>query len=247
MRSGLFAAIAVLLVGVVTSSPASAQALPLPAVGADQMIAPLTIDQLDADERARYATLAPGSDDARQFLYTRGYLRYCRLVVARSMPPIQLPELPARENWDRQFLNEDEAKNIVDVALGMNMAAMLGPPPPAPPPIDPALVQAHGLPGVDADGSSLPLAVDQLTSEERAAFASLAPGSADAKRFLFVRGFLRYSRLVVDKKIAPLQLPDLPARENWDRKWLSNDESRNVLDVALAMNMTAMLQPRPAQ
>jgi hypothetical protein len=244
LRSGLFAAIAILCLGPVAPSPAFAQALP--AISADGTMAPLTLDQLDADEQARFAALAPGSDAARQFLYTRGYLRYCRLVVAGTMPALQLPELPAVENWDRQFFSQDEI-NVLDAALGRKIVAMMGPPRPPPPPIEPALVQTYGLPGVDAEGSSLPLAADKLTSEERAHFASLAPEGADARRFLHVRGFLRYSRLVVDKKIDPRQLPDLPARENWDRRWLSQDEARDVLDVALAMSLTAELAPQPAQ
>jgi hypothetical protein len=247
LRSGLFAAIAILFLGPIAPRPAFAQALPLPAIGADGMIAPLTVDQLDASEQARFAALAPGSDAARTFLYTRGFLRYCRLVVAGTLQPLQLPDLPAHENWDRQWLSPDEIKNVLDVALGRQMIAMLGPPRPSPPPIDTSLAQTHGLPGVDADGSSLPLAVDKLTSEERARFASLAPDNGDARRFLYVRGFLRYSRLVVDRQIEPLQLPDLPARENWDRRWLSADEARDVLDVALAMSLTAKMAPQPAQ
>jgi hypothetical protein len=110
------------------ATEASAQALALPAVDSAGMVAPLTVDQLDPAERARFDALTPDSDDARQFLYTRGYLRYCRLVADGSLAPLALPDLPARENWDRQFLSEAEGRDIVDYALGLKMIAMMQPP-----------------------------------------------------------------------------------------------------------------------
>ena len=100
------------------------------------------------------------------------------------------------------------------------------------------------LPGIDARGYTLPLTVDQLTPEERATFAGLPPSGILARRFLYTRGYLRFCRLVVENKLAPLQLPDLPTEENWDRQFLSQDESRNVADVALGMKMFAQLRPR---
>jgi hypothetical protein len=233
-------AIAILLVA--QPAPAAAQASVLPAVGADGMIAPLTADQLDAQERATFDALPAGGDDARQFLYTRGFLRYSRLVAAGALPPLQLPQLPERADWDRQFLSQDEASNVVDVALAMKMTARLAPPRAAPP-IDPALAQANGLPGVDAQGQILSLRLDQLAPAERTSFDRLPSGDA-ARRFLYTRGYLRYCRLAAEGKIDPLSLPDLPAEENWDRAFLSAEEGRSIVDVVLGRKMVAMMQPQ---
>lgn len=106
-----------------SAGPALAQSDVLPGIDADGSTLPLTVDQLDPNERAIYATLS--ADDARRFLYVRGYLRYARLVVSRQMPPIELPALPARANWGRHLLTEEEARDVLDVALGMNMLAMM--------------------------------------------------------------------------------------------------------------------------
>jgi hypothetical protein len=125
LRLALLAIFAALLLSPLAAGPAFAQSDALPTVGADGMIQPLTVDQLDSSELATFAALTPDSDDARQFLYTRGYLRYCRLVVAETLPPLQLPPLPARSNWNRQFLSQDERESILDVALAMKMTARL--------------------------------------------------------------------------------------------------------------------------
>ena len=97
----------------------------LPVVGSDCMMAPLSPQQLTALEKSSFSALAAGSPEASKFLYTRGYLRFARLVVSGNLPPLQLPCLPARSNWDRTYLTEDEAHNVVDVALGMKMLARL--------------------------------------------------------------------------------------------------------------------------
>jgi len=241
LRLTLFALAAIVFFGP-AAAPSFAQNEPLPAVDEQGKSGPLTVDQLTAEERARYDALDPASDDARQFLYTRGFVRFSRLVVAGKLPPLQLPELPARADWDRQFLSADEAANLVDVALGMNLVAMM-PPPRAAPPIDPALVQANGLPGLDSQGQSLPLQIDRLTPDERAGFDGLAAGSDAARRFLYTRGYLRYCRLAAEGKIDPLSLPDLPAEENWDRAFLTAEEGRNIVDVALGRKMVAMMRP----
>jgi hypothetical protein len=125
LRLAFLTLFAVLLWTPVAAGPAHAQTDALPAVGADGMIQPLTVDQLDPTERETFATLSPDSDAARQFLYTRGYLRYCRLVVAQTLPPLELPPLPARSDWNRQFLSQDEAQGILDVALAMKMTARM--------------------------------------------------------------------------------------------------------------------------
>jgi hypothetical protein len=124
-RFAFLAISAVLLWGLAAAGPAFAQSDALPPIGADGMIQPLTVNQLDPAERATYAALAPDSDSARKFLYTRGYLRYCRLVAAQTLPPLQLPPLPERSNWNRQFLSPDEATKILDLALGMKMMARM--------------------------------------------------------------------------------------------------------------------------
>jgi hypothetical protein len=123
LRRALILAVA-LLCSALAMGPALAQAPVLPALDASGMTLPLSVEQLDDFERPHYAQL--GDDDARRrFLYTRGYLRYARLVANREMAPIDLPPLPERINWGRQYLTADEARNVLDVALGMNMIAMM--------------------------------------------------------------------------------------------------------------------------
>jgi hypothetical protein len=128
LRLAFVAMFVLLLWGAVAASPAFAQSNALPPLGADGTLQPLAISQLDPVERATFATLAPESDGARQFLYTRGYLRYCRLVIDGKMPPLQLPPLPARSNWNRQFMSPDEIRNIFDVALAMKLTAVMNQP-----------------------------------------------------------------------------------------------------------------------
>lgn len=217
----------------------------VPGLAADGTVLPLRASQLDASEQKTFATLPPSGDDARKFLYTRGYLRYSKRVVAGSLAPLQLPPLPARENWNRKFLSDDEATGIVDVAIARKLAAKL-PPQPVVAAIDPALFATHGLPAIAADGRAEPLTPGQLNADEKKTYASLPQGSAKAKQFLYVRGYLRFCRLVVAGTIAPLQLPSLPARENWNREHLSQSETHDVLDVALAMKISARLSAPPA-
>jgi hypothetical protein len=130
LRLVSLAVTAILLFGQALSGPAVAQSNVLPSIGADGLTLPLAVDQLDASERTTYANIPSNSDDARRFLYTRGYLRYCRLVVAEKLPPLQLPPLPARVNWNRGFLSQDEAKNVLDVALAMKLTARMNQRPP---------------------------------------------------------------------------------------------------------------------
>jgi hypothetical protein len=126
-RLTLIAVVAMLLVGPMGATPASSQADVLPAVDAAGVMSPLTPDQLNPAERASFERLTPGSEDATQFLYTRGYLRFCHLVVDEKLAPLALPRLPARENWDRQFLSEEERRNVLDVALAMKLMARMAP------------------------------------------------------------------------------------------------------------------------
>ncbi len=120
LRLALLALLSILCLSPLAPGSALAQSDVLPAIDADGSTLPLTVDQLDPNERAIYATL--NTDDARRFLYTRGY---ARLVVSRQMPAIELPALPARANWGRHLLTEEEAREVLDVALLMNMLAMM--------------------------------------------------------------------------------------------------------------------------
>ena len=215
----------------------------LPPIDSAGLSGPLKVDELTPAERAAYAHLAPGSDDARRFLYTRGYFRYCRLVATGTIAPLALPPLPIRDNWDRSFISEDEAANVLDVALGMKIRARQVP---GPSPVPSARVGDDRLPAVDANGMIAPLRPSQLDADEAARFAELAPGSQEARQFLFTRGYLRYCHLVVDHKLAPLELPKLPAREDWNRAFLTDHEKVEVLDVALGLKIAARMRP-PAQ
>ena len=102
-----------------------AATLELPAVDADGYTRPLTAGQLTPEERATFAQLPADSDDARKFLYTRGFLRFCQLVMDQKLAPIDLPQLPVRANWNRKYLTEHEAADVVDVALGMRFEALM--------------------------------------------------------------------------------------------------------------------------
>ena len=184
---------------------------------------PLTPQQLTSDERTQFDKLSAGSAEATKFLFTRGYLRYAKLVVAGSIQPADLPCLPARENWSRGYLTPDEAKNILDVALGRKLVASMRTDLPS----APALVL---------------LRPEQLDLAEKAAFAKLPAGSDAARKFLYTRSFLRPCRKVVDRSLEPTQLPDLPRKEDWDRRYLSAVEGKEIVDVCLGMSMAAMLK-----
>lgn len=127
LRLMLLAVVSLLLFSSMGATQASAQADALPTVDAAGVIAPLSIDQLDPAERARFESLAAGSDDARRFLYTRGYLRYSRLVVDGLLAPLELPRLPPVEDWDNRFFSEEE-RVINDAALAMKLIARMQPP-----------------------------------------------------------------------------------------------------------------------
>jgi hypothetical protein len=101
----------------------------LPCIAADGRTEMLRVEQLDQAERLNYAAFLPGSEAANKFLFTRGYLRYCRLVMSMRITPLQLPKPPVDEHWNDSFLTDDEY-SIVDTAVGMNLVARMGPQPP---------------------------------------------------------------------------------------------------------------------
>lgn len=98
----------------------------LPRLDAQGRVLPLTVDQLTPEEAAKFASLPAGGVLATRFLYTRGFLRLCRKVADGALPPLELPERPSDEHWDRRFLSVEEGRDVVDVALGMQLMALLG-------------------------------------------------------------------------------------------------------------------------
>jgi hypothetical protein len=114
---------------------ASAADLALPPLDESGMTTPLTEAQLTPAEREVYNGLPPTGEDRTRYLYTRGYFRYAQRVVARQLEPLQLPPLPSRRNWNRGFLTPQEARDILDVALGMKMVARMPPANPGPAPV----------------------------------------------------------------------------------------------------------------
>lgn len=219
------------------AGPALAAEDDLPGLDANGLTLPLRVDQLTPAERRIYDQLV--GDDAGRYLYTRGFLRYCQRVVDRRLPAADLPPLPIRDNWRRDFLSAAEATGVVDAALDMKLAPVRA----GMSPRTPVTVSSPDLPGVDADGRSLPLRLDQLRPEERATYDQLDPSGEDARQFLFTRGFLRYAQLVVDAKMEPASLPMLPVRADWDRQFLSERERTEVVDVALGMSLVARMSP----
>lgn len=199
------------------------------------MVQPLRPDQLESDERTAYGRL--DADQARQFLYSLAFARYARLVASGALPPDQLPPLPIRANWNRSLLTSSDIQ-AVDRALELKLAPTVA----AMKPREAMTLSSPDLPGVDADGRSLPLRPEQLTPEEKASYAGLS--GDDARRFLHTRGFLRYCRLVIEEKLTPAALPKLPARSNWDRSYFTTQEYNEVVQVALGMSLVARMPPR---
>lgn len=210
---------------------AHAQADLLPPVDAGGLSGPLSLNQLTSEERARYNALPSGGDEARQFLYTRGFLRYSRLVIDGNLPPQDLPGLPEQENWDRQFLSAEESV-VVETALHRFLLSGRTPT------RSRAQPATDTMPAVDAAGMLAPLAVAQLDAAERTTYSTLAPGSHESRQFLYTRGFLRYCRLVTNGFLDPRDLPDVPEPGNWNRQFLSTDE-RTIVDRAVMRHLTA--------
>jgi hypothetical protein len=103
---------------------AYAQSDVLPAIGADGLTVPLTVEQLDDSERATYTSLSADTAAATRFLYTRGYFRYCRLVAAKKLEASRLPPLPSEKHWDRAYLNAEEGRTA-DFAMGLWMISTM--------------------------------------------------------------------------------------------------------------------------
>lgn len=125
MRTLLAAAALMLPLAAFAADGPAAQ---LPALDESGMTTPLTEAQLTPAERQIFAGLPAAGEDRTRYLYTRGYLRYAQKVVSREMNALSLPPLPTRRNWNRGFLTAAEARDILDVALGMNMLAMMNQP-----------------------------------------------------------------------------------------------------------------------
>lgn len=100
-----------LLSAAVVDGSAQAQTIDLPAV-VDKVMQRPAPEQLDESDRAAFAQMAPDSDAARRFLYTRVYYRYCRLVTELKVPASSLPLLPSDENLDERYLSPAEIRTI---------------------------------------------------------------------------------------------------------------------------------------
>lgn len=96
-------------------------------------VAPLPVE-LFTQEEADYFNrqLQGASEEVKlRFRYTRSFYRYCRRVVDNTVPAnlrvaaIDLPDLPDERKWDRAYLFRNEARDIVDVALGRQMVAQM--------------------------------------------------------------------------------------------------------------------------
>ena len=81
-------------------------------------------EQLAARERRAYDGLKGDPEAASRYLTTRDYLRTCRKVVARTLPALDLPDIP--EDFDDAYISETEEK-LIDKAVNMNLAAIVLP------------------------------------------------------------------------------------------------------------------------
>lgn len=95
-------------------------------IGQDGMIAPLTPEQLTAEEQAFVRSRNLAGENLTRYLYTRAYLRFCQQVIQGTRAPLDLPPLPLRRNYDRGYLSPEEGRDIVDVAIGRKLTARLG-------------------------------------------------------------------------------------------------------------------------
>lgn len=106
--------------------PGTAAASDPTPIGQDGMISPLRLEQLTGEEQAFVRGRGLEGENLTRYLYTRAYLRFCQQVVAGARPPLELPPLPLRRNYDRGYLSEAEGRDIVDVAIGRKLTARLG-------------------------------------------------------------------------------------------------------------------------
>lgn len=96
-------------------------------------VAPLPEELFTQEEADFYNTRLQGAsaEVKLRFRYTRSFYRYCRRVADSTVPqelrvsPIDLPDLPDERKWDRAYLFRNEARDVVDVALGRKMVAQM--------------------------------------------------------------------------------------------------------------------------
>lgn len=78
-------------------------------------MAPLTPSQLYPEERAKFDALAPGSEAAQRFLYTRGFIRYCQFVADGRVQAGDLPIVDDK-GMDNAYVSAAET-NVCRIAL----------------------------------------------------------------------------------------------------------------------------------
>jgi hypothetical protein len=82
----------------------------------------LAPSQLTAAERTAYDGLKADPVAGAAYLSTRGYLKLCQKVAAKTMPALSLTDIP--ETYNDQYLSKAE-QAIVDQATNLRFAAML--------------------------------------------------------------------------------------------------------------------------
>lgn len=96
-------------------------------------VAPLPVELFSQEESDYYNNrLRSASEEIKlRFRYTRNFYRYARRVVDSTVPAnlrvdaVDLPDLPDERKWDRAYLFRNEARDIVDVALGRQVVAQM--------------------------------------------------------------------------------------------------------------------------
>lgn len=197
----------------------AAVAQPVP----QRVVQPLAPSQLAAEEQAAFNRLAPGSEDAARYLYTRTFFRDCRLVVDLKKPALDLPVLEGSK-FSEAYLSVEE-RAACSAAIRLYFAALSA----RRPQRSAIPVNLPELPPVTA-GSMALLTPSQLYPDERARFDALAPGSEAARRFLYTRGFIRYCQYVADGRVSGGDLPIVDDK-SMDNAYVSTAET-NACKIA---------------
>ncbi len=201
-----FACSLLLLVG-------AALAEPVP----QRTVQPLEPSQLTREEQLAFGRLAPGSEDAGRYLYTRTFYRDCRLVADLKKPALDLPMLERSKFSEDHLTVEERATCASAVRLYLAALSARRPTRSATPPTLP------GLPAV-TNGAMALLEPGQLDPEERTAFGALTPDSEAARRFLYTRGFVRYCRVVAEGRVQAGDLPIVDGK-SMDNAYVSPAET----------------------